>query len=171
MMATCTASLKTSMAMDWRSTLVFHYGSNLDARRLKQRCPDWDGEGLVARLDGWGWAIDKRSDRYGGCAGIRPAANSWTWGVVTHLSDADLAALDTYEGVSGGHYHRTEVAVRSLRGARFAALTYVPGDGFRQEGLRANAEYAAHIRAGLAHWSLPEDWCRSLDRWLLDAPP
>ncbi len=115
------------MAMDWRSTPVFHYGSNLDARRLKQRCPDWDGEGLVARLDGWGWAIDKRSDRYGGCAGIRPAANSWTWGVVTHLSDADLAALDTY--------------------------------------------VSAHIRAGLAHWSLPEDWCRSLDRWLLDAPP
>jgi gamma-glutamylcyclotransferase (GGCT)/AIG2-like uncharacterized protein YtfP len=151
---------------DWGSTPVFHYGSNLDPLRLQRRCPLWDGLGLVVRLQGWSWAIDKRSPRYGGCAGIRRQAQSHTWGVVTHLRPSDLSALDHCENVHDGQYQRTLVTVTCPCGIRFQALTYVPGDGFRQDGLRPDADYSAHILAGLAHWPLPKEWRHHLTSML-----
>jgi gamma-glutamylcyclotransferase (GGCT)/AIG2-like uncharacterized protein YtfP len=143
---------------DWGSTPVFHYGANLDPLRLQQRCPLWDGLGVVVRLQGWSWAIDKCSAGGGGAAGIRPQARSHTWGVVTHLRPSDLSALEHCEGVHDGQNQRTLVAVTSRCGIRFGALTYVSGDGVRQDGLRPEADTSDHIMAGLAHWPLPEEW-------------
>lgn len=155
---------------DWGSTPVFHYGANLDPLRLQRRCPLWDGLGLVVRLPGWSWAIDPRNARDGGGAGIRPQARRHTWGVVTHLSPSDLGALEHWEGVHEGQYQRTLVTVTSPCGVRFEALTYVPGDGVRQDGLRPDAEASAHLLAGLAHWPLPPDWRRHV-RQQAGAPP
>ncbi|MEB3200012.1 MAG: gamma-glutamylcyclotransferase [Synechococcaceae cyanobacterium] len=148
---------------DWRSTPVLHYGSNLDPVRLRQRCPGWDGQGLVVHLPDWHWAIDKRS-RGGdsGCAGIRPRAGSHCWGVVTHLNRTDVAALDGHEGVSLGHYVPQQLTVEAECGARFPVRTYVPAAAHRREGLRPAAPYREHILAGLRHWPLPRSWCESL---------
>lgn len=155
---------------DWGATPVFHYGSNLDPARLGLRCPGWDGQGLVARLPGWRWAIDKRGRRDGtGCAGIRPSPHSDTWGVVTHLNRDDLAALDGHEGVSQGHYRPTLVSVHGRCGARFPALTYVPAAAHRQEGLRPSPSYRSHILCGLEHWPLPQLWRRRLVAALANA--
>lgn len=150
---------------DWRSMPVLHYGSNLNPRRLQERCPDWDGHGLVAQLEGWSWAIDKLGRRGAdgrayGYAGIRPSRDSISWGVVTHLSDRAIANLDHWEGVGANHYRKVMVAVRSVCGAVFQALTYVPAAHRRQAGLRAEASYQRHILAGLDHWKLPAAWRR-----------
>ncbi len=150
---------------DWATMPVLHYGSNLDPSRLAERCPAWDGHGLVVELEGWSWAIDKKSwsSSIYGYAGIRPCQDSSIWGVVTHLSESDIRKLDQCVGVQGGDYVKTTVTVRSRCGAMFKALTYVPGDAFRRHGLVATASYRNHILSGLAHWELPAAWRNTVD--------
>jgi gamma-glutamylcyclotransferase (GGCT)/AIG2-like uncharacterized protein YtfP len=145
---------------DWDTTPVLHYGSNLDPERLQQRCPDWDGEGLVVQLEGWSWAIDKQTwgNPASGFAGIRPCDGATTWGVVTHHTAIDLAELDEAEGVRHQHYRRQRVVVRRCCGAAFEALAYVPCDHRRREGLYAESWYRNHILRGLDHWQLPAAW-------------
>lgn len=145
---------------DWDTTPVLHYGSNLNPERLQQRCPDWDGEGLVVQLEGWSWAIDKQAwgDPASGFAGIKPCSGATTWGVVTHHTSSDLAALDQAEDIRNRHYRRVKVLVQASSGAVFEALTYVPCEHRRRSGLRAESWYRNHILRGLDHWQLPAAW-------------
>lgn len=145
---------------------MLHYGSNLDPDRLQARCHDWDGDGVVAQLEGWSWGIDKVAcGRPGyGYAGIQLCSSATTWGVVTHHSADDVAALDRAEGIRGGHYQHHRVRVRSRCGATFEALTYVPCDDRRRRGLQAEDSYRNHILQGLDHWNLPAAWrCKVLE--------
>lgn len=145
---------------DWDTTPVLHYGSNLDPARLQQRCPDWDEEGLVVQLEDWSWAIDKQAwkDPTSGFAGIKPCSGATTWGVVTHHTPSDLAALDQAEDVRHRHYRREKVLVKNLDGGTFEALTYIPCDHRRRYGLQAESWYRNHILRGLDHWKLPAAW-------------
>ncbi|KEF42368.1 MAG: hypothetical protein ER33_05795 [Cyanobium sp. CACIAM 14] len=142
---------------------AFSYGSNLDPLQLRARCPRWDGQGLVARLDGWRWGITKRSLTGAGFAGIVPEADSHCWGVVHHLFPQDLAILDAQEGVGTGcHYEREAVVVSTAAGEQLEVLVYVPVPPARAEGLLATAAYAARIRLGADHWELPGTWRQTL---------
>jgi gamma-glutamylcyclotransferase (GGCT)/AIG2-like uncharacterized protein YtfP len=149
---------------DWGTTPVFSYVSNLCPDQLAERCGHWDGSGLVARLDGWRWGINKlRAGRDGeGAAAIRPDPAAHCWGVVHHLSPADRLALDHFEGVAHGHYRHQAVTVRTRSGEGFRALTYVPTPAWSDEALVASADYAGRILRGLAHWHLPRSWRRYL---------
>ena len=149
---------------DCDTTPVLHYGSNLNPKRLQERCPDWDGEGVLVQLEDWSWAIDKQacSKPTHGYAGIQRCNGAITWGVVTHHTASDLAELDEAEGVHSGHYYRQQVQVRSHCGASFEALAYVPCDHRRRSGLRAEPSYRRHILTGLDHWELPAAWRNTL---------
>jgi gamma-glutamylcyclotransferase (GGCT)/AIG2-like uncharacterized protein YtfP len=149
---------------DWGTTPVFSYGSNLCPDQLAERCGHWDGCGLVARLDGWRWGINKiRAGRDGeGAAAIRPDPAAHCWGVVHHLNPADRLVLDRCEGVAHGHYCHQAVTVTTRSAESFKVLTYVPTPAWTAESLVASADYAGRIRRGLAHWPLPESWLRSL---------
>ena len=154
---------------DWGTTPVFSYGSNLDPDRLRSRCPQWDGSGVVARLDGWQWGISKRADGGGGegFAGIEPRAGARCWGVVHHLSPGDVDALDGYEGVATQHYRHQTVTVSTAAGERCPVRTYVPCPHRLAPALRASLWYARHILRGADHWQLPADWCQHLREALL----
>jgi gamma-glutamylcyclotransferase (GGCT)/AIG2-like uncharacterized protein YtfP len=149
---------------DWASTPVFSYGSNMDPTQLQQRCRDWDGSGLVARLDGWRWDINKIADGGvgEGYAGIAPHPGAHCWGVVHHLSHRDRRSLDQREGVARDHYRHQSVTVMTPQGESFEALTYVPAPGVIAEGLRASSDYQRRILAGAAHWGLESAWCNAL---------
>lgn len=144
---------------DWGATPVFSYGSNLDPRQLRHRCAGWDGHGLVARLDGWRWAINKRSLRDPGLghAGITPQAGAACWGVVHHLSHRDRAGLDLMEGVSIAQYEHRSVEV-VCGDERLQALAYVPHPQVVASGLRASPAYAGRILRGAEHHGLPPAW-------------
>ncbi|MDM7954282.1 MAG: gamma-glutamylcyclotransferase [Cyanobium sp. CZS 25K] len=153
---------------DWVTTPVFSYGSNMDPIQLKGRCSRWDGHGIVARLEGWRWGINKISRTAGGCAGIVPEAGSHCWGVVHHLEPEDLAVIDSCEGAgTGRHYERETVAVTTAAGERFEVITYVPVARARSEGLVATAAYAGRILRGADHWKLPGPWRQTLAASLL----
>jgi gamma-glutamylcyclotransferase (GGCT)/AIG2-like uncharacterized protein YtfP len=156
---------------DWGATPVFSYGSNLDPWQLRQRCAGWDGFGLVARLEHWRWAINKRAlhDPREGFAGIQPQPGASCWGLVHHLSHRDRSVLDLLEGVAIGQYRHHSVEV-DCGGERLPVLTYVPQPDVVAAGLRPSPGYAAHILRGAAHHGLPEAWRSWLQRQL-DPPP
>lgn len=151
---------------DWGSTPVFSYGSNLCPTQLGRRCPGWDGSGLVARLEGWRWRINKR--RLGrppgeGAAGLEPEPGAHCWGVVQHHSPGDRATLDRCEGVAIGHYQHQRVLVTTSAGEHLEALTYVPTPAWSATGLRAGCDYAQTILRGARHWNLPDLWLDELE--------
>ncbi len=154
---------------DWGSTPVFSYGSNLCPDQLRHRCADWDGSGLVVRLEGWRWGIckirsgqDPAGTQPEGAAGIQPDPGTHCWGVIHHLRPADRGRIDRHEGVALGHYRRISVAVTTEQGERFEASTYAPSAAWSAPGLRSGEPYAQRILAGLAHWPFPEEWRRTL---------
>lgn len=152
---------------DWGATPVFSYGSNLDPQQLRQRCAGWDGIGLVARLQGWRWAINKRAlhDPGEGYAGITPSPGASCWGLVHHLRHRDRAVLDLLEGVAIAQYqHRTVEVVCAEE--RLPVLTYVPDPTVVASGLKPSATYAERILRGAEHHGLPSGWRAWLRRQL-----
>lgn len=154
---------------DWASTPVFSYGSNINPDQLRRRCKDWDGSGVVTRLDGWHWGINKLADA-GDCqgfAGIIRDLGAHCWGVVHHLSQRDRRILDLREGVAIDHYRHQRIKVSTKNGERFEALTYVPGPAYLAEGLEASSDYGRHILDGADYWGLDCTWANSLRASLL----
>jgi gamma-glutamylcyclotransferase (GGCT)/AIG2-like uncharacterized protein YtfP len=86
--------------------LYFAYGSNLDPDQMRARCPDSRVVGL-AELPDHRLTFPLYSERWGGgTAGLAHAHGSSVWGALYELSDADLAALDAFEGWKGpGDHH------------------------------------------------------------------
>jgi gamma-glutamylcyclotransferase (GGCT)/AIG2-like uncharacterized protein YtfP len=157
---------------DWGATPMFSYGSNLDPRQLQQRCAGWDGIGLVARLEHWRWAINKRAlhDPREGYAGIQTQPGASCWGLVHHLSHRDRAVLDIMEGVAIGQYRHHSVEV-DCGGERLPVLTYVPQPAVVATGLRPSPGYAARILRGAHLHGLPDDWRSWLRRQLRQPGP
>lgn len=125
------------------SHVYFAYGSNLNDRDLRNRCPDARPD-ATARLEGWRLT-------FRGVADIEPAAGRSVHGALWWLSERDLANLDSYEGVPS-HYVRRAVKVETGEGPR-EAITYVMArDSYL--GL-PSASYLDCIEAGYRRWALP----------------
>jgi gamma-glutamylcyclotransferase (GGCT)/AIG2-like uncharacterized protein YtfP len=74
-------------------------------------------------LPGHGFRIAAKG--YGNAA-VAPGES--VHGVLWELEPADEAALDAFEGVAEGLYHKTRAAVRSKDGAPVSAMLYLPTD-------------------------------------------
>jgi cation transport regulator ChaC len=105
--------------------LYFAYGSNMDPAGMRERAPGARALG-VAHLDGWRLTFTLAAGD--GVWHIEPEPEDEAWGVLWDVTDADLAALDDYEGVAQGAYVREIVPV-SRDGRTVDALVYlaVPG--------------------------------------------
>ena len=99
----------------------FSYGSNMAAAGMEERCaaPAMLG---VATVPGYRFRIAKR-----GYATMVPDPASVVYGLLWSLTDADLAALDQYEGVPAGHYARRTTPVL-FRGKPLEAQVYLAAD-------------------------------------------
>ena len=68
-----------------------------------------------------------------------------------------------YEGVSEGHYQRTEVNVLTDKGENLRAFTYVAGPNFLcEEGLPSD-EYLSMILSGARYHQLPEAYIQTIE--------
>ena len=99
----------------------FSYGSNMASAGMEERCavPAILG---VATVPGYRFRIAKR-----GFATMVPDPGSVVYGLLWSLTDADLAALDQYEGVPAGHYARSAMPVL-FRGRSLEAQVYFAAD-------------------------------------------
>ena len=99
----------------------FSYGSNMASAGMEERCAAPAILG-VATVPGYRFRIAKR-----GYATMVPDPGSVVYGLLWSLTDADLAALDQYEGVPAGHYARTTIPVL-VRGKPLEAQVYLAAD-------------------------------------------
>lgn len=152
--------------------LYFAYGSNLDPDRMRQHCPDHKVVGLAALRDHRLVFPRTSHDWGGGVASLQLAHSATLWGIVYQLSDADVAALDTYEGWrAAGDQHNVYD-----RETMFVDLTR-PDDGSFPRRLRAlvyvarpsnpappSRRYMDAILKGARHHRLPEDHIAMLEQ-------
>lgn len=107
---------------------------------------------FIAELRAHKLEFNKPSNDGSAKVNIERNASSKVLGVVFEISASDLAELDRYEGVAGGHYKRKNVQVKS-EGGQHGAITYVALR--KAEGLKPKAEYVRKIIEGAVEAGLP----------------
>jgi gamma-glutamylcyclotransferase (GGCT)/AIG2-like uncharacterized protein YtfP len=140
-----------------RTGLYFAYGSNLDGRQMRERCPS-SLPLCRARLPHHGIDFTYYSSRWqGGAADVLPRSGDHVWGVVYQLDSADLATLDRFE--SG--YDRIAVEVLDDRGRLHRTLSYT----VRSKGSFAPSEvYLDKILRWGERWRFPQAYLERLGR-------
>jgi hypothetical protein len=140
--------------------LLFQYGSNCDASRLKRRLGDADDLGRAQTMDEYDLVFDVWSQG-NGCAASdllrAPETGHRAWGVLYRISDSGLALLRRFEGK---HYAEQSIALTGGEGATFedSVITFLVKPDHRREGLWTSAEYVGHIVDGLRAHGVPEEY-------------
>lgn len=104
--------------------LYFAYGSNMERFQMKRRCP---GSRFVAKAKLYDHELTfvrPSPSATSGFADLKMAKGKVVEGVLWEIEEADLKALDEYEG-SPREYVRRTVTVEVPDGRRVQVLTYV----------------------------------------------
>lgn len=150
--------------------LYFAYGSNLEWKQMKDRCPSAQ---FVCRavIHDYELAFTRRSESRGcGVADIIPDKGSLVWGVVYQISDRDIGALDKSEGYKPNRKHDENAYVREdfhvfEEGNIEKPLLVAVYIANKQENPHLpNNDYKKLIVGGAKHWRLPEDYINELER-------
>ncbi|WP_099023564.1 poly-gamma-glutamate hydrolase family protein [Mycolicibacterium palauense] len=134
--------------------LYFAYGSNLCVEQMGRRCPD-ALRPRAATLADHDWLINER-----GVATIEPFPGSLVHGVLWDVSDADLATLDSAEGVPV-RYRRDRMMVHTVDGP-LDAWVYID---HRVDAGPPRPGYLERVLSGARHHRLPHHWLEFLGRW------
>ncbi len=132
----------------------FAYGSNLCVRQMAQRCPD-AANPRPAVLGDYDWLINQR-----GVATVESFAGNQVHGVLWQLSDRDLAALDSAEGVPV-RYQRDRLTVSTADGSS-PAWVYID---HRVTPGPPRLGYLDRIIGGALQHGLPRHWIEFVRRW------
>jgi phage replication-related protein YjqB (UPF0714/DUF867 family)/gamma-glutamylcyclotransferase (GGCT)/AIG2-like uncharacterized protein YtfP len=132
----------------------FAYGSNLCVDQMAQRCPG-AANPRRATLADHDWLINER-----GVATVEPFDGGHVHGVVWQLTDHDLAALDSAEGVPV-RYRRDRMTVHTDYGPS-EAWVYID---HRVDPGPPRPGYLERIIDGATHHGLPQRWVDFLKRW------
>jgi len=103
------------------NTIYFAYGSNMDLRQMRYRCPDAKllGAGILPRHK---FIINSR-----GVATLIPENRNKVYGLIFYLNEDDEDTLDRYEGVKGGYYYKDYIDIASKNG-NIKCLIYFASD-------------------------------------------
>jgi gamma-glutamylcyclotransferase len=150
--------------------LYFAYGSNLDPRQLRGRCPSARFV-AVAKLPGHRLAFTRYAEDRGcgTCDGVTEAGHD-IWGAVFDISEADLGRMDESEGYQPGRPLSENAYIREQR--------EVCRDGKAGEPMRVwlyfanrqpnpplpNLAYKQQLVEGARFWGLPEEYQEQLRR-------
>lgn len=126
----------------------FAYGSNLNQKQMKERCPDSQPR-FTAVLPNYklvftGWSRQWR----GGVASIKSFRGDRVRGAIYEVTEACLKRLDRFE--SG--YSRLKVTVFGEDDESVEAITYIRTGPL--EDAAPSKEYLAVIQQGLREWRL-----------------
>ncbi len=140
--------------MPARRQPYFAYGSNLCVTQMALWCPDAVNPRPAVLADHH-WLINQR-----GVATVEPFAGNQVHGVLWHISDDDLATLDTAEGVPL-RYRRDRLTVHTGDGPS-PAWVYID---HRVNPGPPRPGYLRRIIDGAVHHGLPQRWIDFLRRW------
>lgn len=139
-----------------RYTLYFAYGSNMNARQFRERCPS---SFFLCRATLPKYRFIIMSVGY---ASVIPKARSVVHGTLYAITAADERTLDRYEGVRQKEYRRERLEVVTEAGIAIPALIYIAREedpGPPKEG------YLEKILAGARHHRLPKPYIAEIRRW------
>ena len=140
----------------------FAYGSNMLEERLQARCPSAICQG-IGSLEDHTLVFPRRSEVLRcGVAGVEEATGERVFGVLYHISVADLRRLDQFEGTASGAYHREEVDILLPDGSLQRAFVYVATDTGRR--YRPSREYLSFLVEGAEEHNLPPEYVERLRR-------
>ena len=129
----------------------FAYGSNLNKKQMKERCPAARPVSIVTlhhyKLAFSGWSRKWR----GGVATIRPFRGERVLGAIYELSEEDLRRLDKSQGAPD-LYTRVNIGVNDDFGGLIEAVTYVRTG--RADEAAPSKEYLAVIQQGYRDWGI-----------------
>ncbi|MBI4286485.1 MAG: gamma-glutamylcyclotransferase [Chloroflexi bacterium] len=126
----------------------FAYGSNLNKKQMKARCPD-SVPVKVATLPNYKLVfVDWSRQWQGGVATVKGSKGDKVLGALYEVSESDLRKLDKYE--SG--YSRLKVRVFDEDGNAVEAVTYTK-TGLLQE-TQTSKDYLAIVQQGYRDWGL-----------------
>ncbi len=126
----------------------FAYGSNLNQKQMKERCPD-SKPLFTAVLPNYKLVfVDWSRQWRGGVASIKLFRGERVRGAIYEVTEACLQRLDRYE--SG--YNRLKITVIGEDDEPIEAVTYVKTG--RLEDATPSKEYLAIIQQGLRDWRL-----------------
>lgn len=140
---------------DQMKRAYFAYGSNMNPRQMRERCPGAEPVG-IAHLSGYRFVINTR-----GVATIAAEEGRTVIGVVWLINEDHERTLDRCEGVAEGWYYRDSVLVQTEL-EEVEALVYIDPEadhGKPYEG------YLERILEGAAHFALPDDYIEQLKSW------
>jgi len=137
--------------------LYFAYGSNMNHRQMKERCPNAHFlrraylEDYKFVYDGWS------KNRKSPVANVILTKGSKTWGGLFDISDGDLVTLDHCEGYPTA-YERAKLNIKDDKNNLYKAIVY-----FRtgKELGKPSKEYRQTITQGARDCSLPEEYTQS----------
>ena len=129
----------------------FAYGSNLNRKQMRERCPD-SKPMFIATLHNYklvfvGWSRQWR----GGVTSIKPFRGERVLGAIYEVSERDLRRLDKYEGYPDT-YSKLKVIVTNEDGDPVEAVTYIKAG--RLEETQPSKEYLAVIQQGYRDWGI-----------------
>lgn len=129
----------------------FAYGSDLNKKQMKERCPDSVPK-YTANLPNYklifsGWARQWR----GGTASIKFSRGDKVRGGVYEISESDLRHLDSFEGYPGNS-NRLNVTVFTTDDEAIPAITYIKTG--QPEETQPSAEYLTIMQQGCRDWRL-----------------
>jgi cation transport regulator ChaC len=150
--------IKYVLSVAW----YFAYGSNMDAPQMAERAPGAMLRG-VATLEGHRFLITG-----GGYASVMAAPGKVVYGVVWEIEDRHEEALDLYEGVTHGWYHKALRSVMLQSGERGDALLYLAAD--ERPGAPKPGYLERVMEAARGH-GLPEAYLKQLAGWRSGGPP
>ncbi|HEX9757348.1 MAG TPA: gamma-glutamylcyclotransferase family protein [Nitrospiria bacterium] len=139
----------------------FAYGSNLDQKAMKKRCPDstplqpgvLKGYSLGFTYDSAGWV--------GGVADIMENPHEEVWGLLYEISERNLEKLDEYEGYPMA-YTRFTTSIQTSSGMIENVWVYevVQKRGF----VAPTKEYLDIIKKAGKEFNFPEHYRKKLDK-------
>lgn len=138
------------------SRLYFAYGSNMDPRQMRVRCPNAQRVG-TATLPGYRFVINRR-----GVATIERHCRSSVMGVVWKLSRECERTLDLHEGVLWGFYRKETVEVCADQGESLRVLVYI--DPIRERGF-PRPGYMEKVLLGARRANIQDENFRAFFRW------
>jgi gamma-glutamylcyclotransferase (GGCT)/AIG2-like uncharacterized protein YtfP len=127
----------------------FAYGSNMDKKRMKSRCPD---SKIVSSgiLKGYKLVFNKIASAGGGqgYANIVIDNNSMVEGIVWEFSSSDMAGLDECEG----GYGRKDINIKCGK-KTISCQIYIADPNKTKEGLKPTKQYLEYLFAGKKYLS------------------
>ncbi len=109
---------------------IFAYGSNLDGKQMRERCPSAKREAR-ATLPGHALTFGGFSHRWGGAvASVLRRAQHSVSGLLYSITVADVALLDRFEGSPFAYQRVTRVVVDERGNRRRAQLYVQPEEDF-----------------------------------------